>query len=317
MADWTKIEEPESEPNVRTVTQLHNDLLPTLTEPPEGRTRIEKLKTLLAAQNWKHLSESQQQLVEEVILKYNTLFILNPNELVKIVGRPAELVVKDLSPVRSPLYRYPEPAKELIVDIIEDMLDKGVIKTSTIAWLSPIVLVNKPDGSKRMCLDYCKVNEHLETDIYPLPRLEELVNAAAGNKYYVTLDLKDAYHQVELAESSRDVTTFNEDVPLYRFTRLPFGIASSPSLFSRHIAQVLAPLKKQGFVHNYLDDVILFAPNFETLVTRLDKLFLVLTEAGVKLNLTKCNFGQKTVKYLRHIISEQDCPAEKTLFNHR
>ena len=72
-----------------------------------------------------------------------------------------------------------------------------------------------------MCLDYRKVNEHLETDIYPLPRLEELVEAAAGNKFYVTLDLKDAYHQVELAESSRDVTTFSEGIALYRFTRLP------------------------------------------------------------------------------------------------
>ncbi len=70
------------------------------------------------------------------------------------------------------------------------------------------MLVKKLDGSKRLCLDYRKVNEHLETDVDPLPRVEELVDAAGGNEYYVTLDLKDAYHQVELAENSRDATIF-------------------------------------------------------------------------------------------------------------
>ena len=168
LADWIKIDKTETEPNVRAVTQLHSDLLlPTITEPPEGITRTEKLKTLLSVQDWKHLSRAQQQLVEEVILKYDTLFILNSDELAKIKGKQAELVVKDSTPVRNPLYRYPEQAKELIEDIIKDMLEKRVIEPSTAAWLSPMVLVNKPDGSKRLCLDYRKVNEHLETDIYP------------------------------------------------------------------------------------------------------------------------------------------------------
>ncbi len=60
------------------------------------------------------------------------------------------------------------------------MEDRDMIEPSTAAWLSPIVLVNKPDGSKRMCLDYRGVNKHLAADIYPLPRLEELVKLASG-----------------------------------------------------------------------------------------------------------------------------------------
>ena len=73
------------------------------------------------------------------------------------------------------------------------MSEKGVIESSTAAWLSPIVLVNKPDSTKRMCLDYRKVNECVETDIYPLPRLEELVDSVAGNQFYVTLDFKRCF----------------------------------------------------------------------------------------------------------------------------
>ena len=264
LANVSVVDDPVSDTRVGTVKELHNDLLPTLDQITEEEDRVEKLKQLLRKQDWNHLSQEQQKLIDEIILKRNSLFIVDQNELSKIEGPPAELVLKDPRPVRSPLYRYPEKAKQLIETIIQYMLEKGVIEPSTAAWLSPIVLVNKPDGSKRMCLDYRKVNEHLKTDIYPLPHLEELVDAAAGNKYYVTLDLKDAYYQVELAENSRDVTTFSEYVALYRFTRLPFGIAVSPSLFSRQLARVLTPLKTKGYVQSRTKVLRRFQPQRES-----------------------------------------------------
>ncbi len=68
-----------------------------------------------------------------------------------------------------------------------------------------------------MCLDYRKVNKQLVTDIHPLPNLDELVEHVAGHQFYATLDLKDAYYQVLLDETSRDLTTFSEGVSLYRF----------------------------------------------------------------------------------------------------
>ncbi len=91
------------------------------------------------------------------------------------------------------MYRYPERAKQLIANMLADMEDREIIERSTAAWLSPTVLVNKPDGTKRMCLDYRHVNKHLATDVCPLPRLEELVEQAAGHQYHVTLDMLEAY----------------------------------------------------------------------------------------------------------------------------
>lgn len=70
---------------------------------------------------------------------------------------------------------------------------KGTIELSSEAWLSPIVQVSKTDRSKRMCLDYRKINHQLAIDIYPLPRLDKLVGNATGNKFYATIDMKDAY----------------------------------------------------------------------------------------------------------------------------
>ncbi len=93
----------------------------------------------------------------------------------------AHIQVSDPTPSRSPIYRYPEKAKAAIASILKYLEERDIIEKSTAAWLSPIVLVNKPSGEKRMCLDYRKVNQHLVTDIYPLPNLEELVESVAGN----------------------------------------------------------------------------------------------------------------------------------------
>ncbi len=129
--------------------------------------------------------------------------------------------------MRGPNYRYPEKAKVIIADLLKDIEEHDVIEASTAACLSPIVLVSKPDGSKRMCFDYRGVNKNLTMDIYPLPKLEELVELASGKKFYTTPDLKDAYFQVMLDESSRDITTFSAGVSLYRFKQLPQQQSSS------------------------------------------------------------------------------------------
>ncbi len=91
-------------------------------------------------------------------------------------------------------------------------------------------------GASDSYQDYMRVNKHLACDIYPLPRLEELVEMPAGNKYYATFDMKDAYYQTVLEEKSRDLTTFSDGVSLYRFKRLPFGLSCSPAIFFRQIA---------------------------------------------------------------------------------
>lgn len=300
----TASEVSEVTSKVNLITEWHNDLVaPTPDIPLEG-DRKQKLNQLLEQGNWQHLNEEQKKLLFATVLAHDQAFILEKDELGKIKLPPAEITLTNSTPARSPLYRYPVHAKEIIEKMVTDMEDKGIIEPSTAAWLSPIVLVGKPDGSKRLCLDYRKVNQHIAADIYPLPRLEELVEVASGNKYYVTLDLKDAYHQVELAQDSRDVTTFTEGTALYRFRRLPFGLSCSPGLFTRQINNVLAPLKKKGWTYNYLDDVIVVAPDFSTLMARLAEVFTKFIEMGIKLNLKKCHFGQEEVKFLGHIISE-------------
>ena len=277
-------------------------------------TRGERLQKLIGQQDWTHLSNDQQKHLSNVVLSHEKLFMLDKKEIGTISGEPAHIAVSNPNPCKSPMYRYPEHAKVLVSQMLVDMEERGVIESSSAAWLSPIVLVNKPDGSKRMCLDFRRVNDHLTADVYPLPRLEDLVTVAAGHQYYATLDLKDAYFQIVLDEESRDLTTFSDGISLYRFRRLPFGLACAPAIFSRKMAEILTSLSREGWVKNYLDDIILWADNFDQLMERLRRLFELLERRGIKLNLTKCDFGKQEVKFLGHRVSKNgSTPDQKNL----
>ncbi len=240
-----------------------------------------------------------------LIKNHSKLFIVDKSELGLIKQAPAHIQVQDPTPCRSHIYRYPAKAKEAIASILQDLEEKDIIEKSAAAWLSPIVLVSKPSGEKRMCLDYRKVNKQLNTDIHPLPNLEELVENMAGNQYYATLDMKDAYYQVLLDEESRDITTFSEGINLYRFKRLPFGLSCSKSILVRQLQAAMAPLLKQGWIESYLDDIIVSAPSFQQLIQRLGEVFTHMGIMGIKLNISKCHIGQTEIKFLGPIVSKE------------
>ena len=101
-------------------------------------------------------------------------------------------------------------------------------------WAAPMVPVLKPDGSVRICGDYkLTVNKVSKIDYYPLPRIDELLASMAGGTLFSKLDLSHAYQQVQLDDKSQDFTTINTIKGLYKYTRVPFGIASAPGMFQK------------------------------------------------------------------------------------
>ena len=287
-------------------TPISNDMLPYTDHPSEIlQSRKDKLISLFRGLELTHLNNKEIDKLKQVILQNENLFVLDDKDIGLINVPDNHITMLDNIPVRMPLYRHPEKAKEIISKMIQEMLDKDIIEESFAVYLSPIVLISKPDGKKRMCIDYRGVNKHIKIDIHPLPRIDELIEDVAGNRYYCTLDLKDAYYQCQLDEESRDITTFSDGKNLYRFKRLPFGLSVAPAIFTRVMQEVLKPLLRLGWCKNYLDDVIIFAKDFETLITRLDSTFKRMLEMGLKLNVSKCHFAQRKIKFLGHYVSEK------------
>jgi hypothetical protein len=181
-------------------------------------------------------------------------------------------------------------------------LEKGLIEPSDSPWASPVVLVTKKDGKKRLCLDYRRLNEVSVKDAYPLPRIDDSLDALGEAKYFSTLDLASGYWQVELDSDAREKSVFVTTSGLYAWNVLPFGLCNAPSTFERLMDSVLAGLRWETLLV-YLDDVVVYGHTIPESIERLVTVLERFRSAGLKLKPPKCHLFQKQVHYLGHVVS--------------
>ena len=168
-------------------------------------------------------------------------------------------------------------------------------------WAAPIVPVPKKDGKFRICGDYkVPVNQALEIDQYPLPKPEDLFATLAGGKKFTKLDLSQAYQQLALDDDSRKLVTVNTHRGLYRYTRLPFGIASAPAIFQKLMDTVLRDILN---VICYLDDILVTGKSDDDHLHTLGIVVRRLDDHGFRVKKEKCAFLQPYVEYLGHKIN--------------
>ena len=152
---------------------------------------------------------------------------------------------------------------------VEGLLERGLIEPANGAWSSPVVLVRKKDGAWRFCVDYRKLNAVTQYDAYPLPRIDESLDALSGSQFFSTLDLVAGYWQVPLSEDAREKSTFTTRNGLRRWKVLPFGLTSGPATFQRLMEKGLQGMHWRTLLL-YLDDVIVISPDFESHLERLE-----------------------------------------------
>uniref|UniRef100_H3G6Y4 Reverse transcriptase domain-containing protein n=1 Tax=Phytophthora ramorum TaxID=164328 RepID=H3G6Y4_PHYRM len=122
---------------------------------------------------------------------------------------------------------------------VAKMLQGGVIEKGSGAWGFPVVLVKKKDGSVRFCIDYRMLNAIIKRDVYPLPRIDDTLDRLHGARRFTSLDLHAGYWQVPVVKEDRDKTAFVTRQGLFRFVRMPFGLANAPGTFQRMMDAVL------------------------------------------------------------------------------
>ncbi len=205
-------------------------------------------------------------------------------------------------PVRQPLRRSSPEQRAEVERQVKELQEQNLIQPSDSAWASPIVLVGKKDGSKRLCVDYRKLNEVTVKDAYPLPRIDDSLEALGGAKYFSTLDLAAGYWQVEMDDDARSKSAFVTTSGLYEWNVLPFGLCNAPSTFERLMDFVLAGLRWDTLLV-YLDDVIVFGRTVSENIERLKEVLARFRNAGLKLKPSKCNLFQTKVHYLGHVVS--------------
>lgn len=251
------------------------------------------------------LDQQQKSRFDCLLLKYRDCFALDMSELGKTNLSEMKIRLLDDVPVVYNPYRMSMKEREQLSKIIDELLSNGIVRPSSSSYASPVILVNKKNGQKRLCVDYRALNRKTMKDKYPLPRIEDKLDCLGGNKYFSSLDLASGYYQVPVAEESKHLTAFITPDGLYEYNRMPFGLANAPSVFQRVVNVMLKGTNNNNHVLAYMDDLLVPSKSIEDGLDRLEEVFIMLRNAKLTLNIEKCTFFQEEVEYLGYQISEQ------------
>ncbi|GBG58981.1 hypothetical protein CBR_g24330 [Chara braunii] len=193
----------------------------------------------------------------------------------------------------------------------DEMIDKGWIKHSESEFGAPVLFVPKKGGKLRMCINYRGLNRIIRKNAYPLPRIDDLLDAASGCKVFSKIDLKSGYHQIEVDPVDQHKTAFKTHDGLYEFTVMPFGLTNARATFQSLMDKVLRE-QIGRFVVVYLDDILIFSKSMEEHLKHLEEVLAILKKTQLHLNLEKSEFGKDSVIYLGHRLSAAGLEPEAT-----
>jgi transposase InsO family protein len=298
----------EADENSENITQCFGtqDLEEDHVENPE------LIETLIA----KVVSESEcpehlQQKLEAILTK-NAKVLAKKGDPVGYCSYYQPTIPLDTEePVFTPPYKTAQAMRPHLQNIIKQFLKEKIIRYSRSPYSSPAILVSKPDGTFRMCIDYRRLNKHVITDPFPLPRIDQILEELGGAKYFTCFDLLNGFYNLEIAEADKAKTAFSTFDGHYEFNRLPMGLKNSPGVFQRLMNLVLS-----GFLGHfcmiYIDDIIIYSETAEQHLQHIEQILEKLDEAGLRIKLSKCQIFRTSIKYLGYRVSQDGLMVEPT-----
>ena len=148
------------------------------------------------------------------------------------------------------------------------------------------------DQERWFCADFRKVNDLTIKDSYPLPRIDDSIDALRGSQWFSAIDLVSGYWQVPMHPDDIHKTAITTPFGLYNFKVMPFGLENAPATFEHMMERVLAGLHWKTCLI-YIDDIIVFSHTFEVHLVRLHQVLTRLKETKLKMSPTKCNLFQR------------------------
>ena len=186
---------------------------------------------------------------------------------------------------------------------LQRMENLGVISRidTPTEWCAGMVMVPKPNGTVRICVDLTKLNDSVCRERHILPSVEHALTQIGGARYFSKLDANSGFWQVELSPESSKLTTFITPFGRFCFNRLPFGITSAPEHFQRRMNEILGDL--EGVV-GLIDDVLIHGKTKEEHDERLTAVLTRLCKSGLTLGQEKCEFCKTQIKFLGQLVDQ-------------
>ena len=218
------------------------------------------------------LSENEKSNLVNLLVEYSDVFVTSDLDLGKAHRFSHKIDTGKNDPFRQRPYRIPQSQLAMIDKHIEEMLNKGIIQESNSPWSQPLVIVTKKDGSPRFCVDFRKLNNITKLQIFPMPRVDEVLDSLGDARYFTTLDLASGYWQIPMDPKDVEKTAFCTRQGNFEFHVMPMGLVNASFTFQKMMQLVLSGLQWQ-ICMVYLDDVIVYSKSFETHLENLRLVF--------------------------------------------
>lgn len=197
---------------------------------------------------------------------------------------------------------------KLELDALKDSLDEGIAKghlrPSQSPAAAPILFVKKKDGSLRLCVDYRGLNKITIKNRNPLPLIHEMLDRLSTAKFYTTIDLRNAYNQIRIAEGDEWKTAFRTKYGLFEWLVMPFGLTNAPATFQHMMNHTFYDMLDK-FVVAYLDDILIFSDTKEEHEEHVKRVLQRLQENKLYAKAEKCEFYKEEVEFLGYLVSKE------------
>lgn len=261
-----------------------------------------------------HCSPDEMERIRAFVLEFQLQFHVEGDPLSKTDLIQHRINLKpNVSPACVKQFRIPQSHREKLKNLVREYEELGVLEKCNSNFNAPAFFVKKKDSfgkytELRLVIDYSKLNEITQSQHFPIPLIDEIFDDLGGCKWFSTLDIDRAFHQVEIHPDDRDYSAFSVGGMKYRWVRMPFGLSGGPLTFQRLVNLIFCDLIGNG-VHIYLDDIIIYAETRERHDEILRIVLQRLRQYSLQLKITKCHFYCTEVEYLGHIISKDGLRA--------
>ncbi|KAK1667237.1 hypothetical protein QYE76_055396 [Lolium multiflorum] len=173
---------------------------------------------------------------------------------------------------------------------LDELLAKGLIRPSASPWRSPVLFVDKKDGTIRLCTDYRKLNDVTIKNKYPLPKIEDLFDQLTGATVFSKIDLRTGYHQLKIRASDIPKTAFTTRYGLYEYNVMSFGLTNAPAYFMNLMNKIFMNFLDK-FVVVFIDDILIYSKTEEEHEQHLEIILETLRQHKLYAKFSKCEFG--------------------------
>ena len=251
------------------------------------------------------LDREQQCRLIDLIYSHKDVFSLGDGDLGQCDALFHTIPTTTDKPIYLPHRTVPFHLQEEVRKCLNTWFDQGIIRPSKSPYASQVVIVRKKTGEIRLCVDYRQLNGVTVRDAFPLPRIDEALQAVQKAKVFCSIDLAQGYLQVAMDPEDMHKTAFRAGSGgLYEFTRMPFGLSNAGATFCRLMEMCLGDQQFLTLLL-YLDDICIFAENVDQMLDRLELVFERLHSFKLKIKPKKSHFFETRVLFLGHELSQE------------